>query len=121
MIKKHNKFLHDRELAVMRLVWDRGEISDSQVQQELARTDNIDPAGVAEIIRELVQNGVVSGREEERTYVYTPLVSRREVESALLHDLRDRMFSGSPEELVKACVAHEIFSRDQLRHIASTL
>jgi predicted transcriptional regulator len=121
MIKKQNKYLHGRELDVMRIVWDKGEVPDAEVQEELARTENLDSAEVGAIVRDLVQNGVLTGREEDRTYVYAPLVSRREVESAVLQDLVDGMFGGSVRKMLAALVEHHVATRDQLKSISAEI
>lgn len=121
MIKKERRFLHHHELEIMNLIWEKGEMADSEVQAVLARTAGLDSAAVGELIRELVQNGVLNGREEERTYVYTPLVSRREVEAALLKDIRDGLFQGSTERMCKAIVDNSIISKDELVRIAQSI
>ncbi len=121
MIKKERRFLHQHELEIMNLIWEKGELTDSQVQAELARKTGLDTGSVAEVIRELVQNGVLTGREEDRTYVYSPLVSRREVESTLLKDLRDGLFQGSSEKLFRSLVDNDIVSIDEVKRIAESL
>ena len=96
-------------------------MTDSQVQAELSARVGLRTAAVAEIIRELVQNGVLHGREEQRTYVYTPLVSRREVETTLLTDIRDGLFRGSNEKMLKAIVENGIASKDEITKITQSL
>jgi len=120
MIKKERRFLHQHELEIMNLIWEKGEMTDSQVQGELSARAGLRTTEVAEIIRELVQNGVLHGREEERTYVYTPLVSRREVETTLLTDIRDGLFRGSNEKMLKAIIDNGIASKDELVRIAQS-
>lgn len=121
MIKKERKFLHQHELEIMNLIWEKGEMTDSQLQAELARSTGLGASAVTEVVRELVQNGVLNGREEERTYVYTPLVSRREVEATLLRDIRDGLFRGSSESLFRSLVENDIVSKEELKRLAQSL
>ena len=121
MIKKERRFLHQHELEIMNLIWEKGEMTDTQLQAELHALTGLDAPQVASVIRDLVQNGVINGREEERTYVYSPLVSRREVEATLLTDIRDGLFLGSNEKLFKAIVETGIASKDEIARIAQSL
>ena len=41
MIKKERKFLHQHELEIMNLIWEKGEMTDSQLQAELARSTGL--------------------------------------------------------------------------------
>jgi predicted transcriptional regulator len=121
MIKKERRFLHQHELEIMNLIWEKGEVTDAQLQADLHNSAGIEGAEVASIIRELVQNGVLNGREEDRTYVYSPLVSRREVEAILLLDIRDGLFLGSNEKMLKALVDNGIASKDELLKVVQSL
>lgn len=121
MIRKEKRLLHHHEIEMMNLIWEKGEMSDSQVQAEMARIADLDAASVTSLVRELVQNGVLDGREEDRTYVYTPLVSRREVETTLLKDIRDGLFRGSNEKLLKSLVDNGIASKEEIVKIAQSL
>ena len=121
MIKKDKRFLHQHELTIMNLVWERGELTDSQVQAEMATAAGLDAAAVTTLVRDLVQNGVLNGREEDRTYVYSPLVSRREVEATLLKDLRDGLFQGSSERLCRSLIDNGIIPKAELLKVAQSL
>lgn len=121
MIKKDKRFLHQHELEIMNLVWEKGEMTDSQVQAEMARMAGLETAAVASLVRELVQNGVLTGREEDRTYVYSPLVSRREIEAAQLTDIRDVLFRGSNEKMLKSLVDNGITTKEEILKIAQAL
>lgn len=121
MIKEEKRLLHHHELEIMNLIWEKGEMTDSQVQAEMAKVAGLDTGSVASLVRELVQNGVLEGREEDRTYVYSPLVSRREVEATLLKDIRDGLFQGSSEKLFKSVVDNGIASKEEIIRIAQSL
>lgn len=120
MIRKEKRFLHQHELAIMNLIWERGELTDSQVQEALAKSAGLDTAEVTSVIRELVQNGVLNGREENRTYIYSPLVSRREVEATLLRDIRDGLFQGSNDKMFKALVDNGIATKEELVRVGQS-
>lgn len=118
---KKKRLLHEHELSIMEAVWEQGEATDSDVQKMLADTEGLDRSKITEVIRDLVQRGVLTQREEETTYVYTPLVSRREVEEALLRDLRDYLFQGSNLRLIRSIVEHGIIAKGDLIAIAKEL
>ena len=115
---KRKRYLHDQELAVMSVVWLKGEASDADIQKALSVVEGIDRTKIPEIVRDLVQRGVLTQREEDSSYVYAPLLSRREVEEALLRDLRDSLFEGSSVRLVRALIDHGIIGKEELRAAA---
>ncbi len=118
---KGKRLLHDHEVSVMQVIWEQGESTDAQVQKMLGSTEDLDRSKITKIISDLVQRGVLTQREEENTYVYTPLVSRREVEEALLRDLHDYLFQGSNIRMIRSLVEHRLISKGDLITIAREL
>lgn len=57
---------------------------------------------VLTVLRTLEQKGLVTHHERDRAYVFRPTVDVVHVRRRLLRDLLDRVFGGSPRELVAA-------------------
>ena len=57
---------------------------------------------VLTVLRTLEQKGLVTHRTQDRAYVFRPRVDSTQVRRRLLRDILDRVFAGSPRDLVAA-------------------
>ena len=98
------------QLAVLRVLWRRGEARVNEVQADLAsaRGRTIAPTTVATLLSRLEKRGVLSHRREGRQYVYRALVSEEEISRSMVADLTSKLFAGETSELV----AHLIREQD---------
>ena len=107
MARPPAKELTERELEIMHIFWNCGEMTASQVRDQLAG-DGRDLAytTVATLIRILGEKQFLEPTTDERPYRYRPLRSFEDVSSRLVGDLVDRVFGGSREMLMK-CLMHQ--------------
>lgn len=92
--------LSGRQLDVMQVLWQVGEASVAEIQAGLEVDPPLAYTTVATLLRRLENKGVVEHREEGRTFVYRPLVSRGRLGRTLVADVIDDVFEGSPARLV---------------------
>ncbi|WP_420238668.1 BlaI/MecI/CopY family transcriptional regulator [Telmatobacter bradus] len=90
------------ELQIMQVIWRQGGSNVSSVQagleQPLAYTT------VQTMLNILVRKGQLKRKLCGRAFEYSAVVSEERASSHALRDLVDRMFGGSPEELVMSLV-----------------
>jgi|GEM_PF-1796549 len=120
MQRKERSRLGEHELSVMHIFWDRGETRHEKLE-EAVQAIGYGRDEAAEIVRKLVERGVLEHREEESTYVYSPLISKREVETLMLEDIVQNVYQGSREELLQGLVDHGIFSKEELIQAAGNV
>jgi BlaI family transcriptional regulator, penicillinase repressor len=101
MARPAAKELTPRELEVMQVFWQRGELTPQQARDELARL-GLDRAytTVATLIRILSEKGFLKQTTAQRPFRYRPARSYEEVSRRLLSDLMERVFRGSREQLL---------------------
>ena len=99
--------LTDLQLALMRVLWERGEATVSEVQEALAPERDLAATTVATLLSRLAKRGVVSYRSQGRQYVYRAAVTEDAVRQSLAADLAD-LFEGD----VAAVVSHLLAARD---------
>ena len=102
MARPRAKELTERELEIMRVFWKQGEMTPTEVRDELART-GLDRAytTIATLVRILTDKGFLEQlTTDERSFRYRPIRSYEEVSGRLLGDLVDRVFGGSREQLL---------------------
>lgn len=90
----------DLQLAILRVLWDRGEVTVRQIREALAPERNRAASTVATVLSRLEDQGAVSHRKDGRRYVYRPEIERDEVRSSMVEELVDGLFGGEPSELV---------------------
>jgi predicted transcriptional regulator len=92
--------LGDLQLAIMRLLWRRGEASAAEVHQALEEERGLAPTTIATMLSKMEDKGVVDHRTEGRRFIYRPTVSEAAVRRTMVGELTDRLFLGDPLALV---------------------
>jgi BlaI family transcriptional regulator, penicillinase repressor len=89
------------QLAVMRVLWARGEATVVDVQEMLREDDRpLAQTTVATLLSRLEKRGVVSYRLEGRQYVYSALITEEDVRESVLADVTEGLFHGDVATLV---------------------
>ncbi|MFL5339101.1 MAG: BlaI/MecI/CopY family transcriptional regulator [Gemmataceae bacterium] len=93
--------LTERELEVMHVFWELGEMTAQEARDRLAAagTDRAYTT-VATLVRILHEKGFLESTNGERPFRYRPARTHEEVSGRLLGDLIDRVFRGSREQLL---------------------
>jgi predicted transcriptional regulator len=101
MARPPAKELTERELEVMHVFWNRGELTVADVRDALADS-GLERAytTVATLVRILADKGFLIQTKAERPFSYKPAQSYEEVSRKLLRDVVDRVFRGSRELLL---------------------
>jgi BlaI family transcriptional regulator, penicillinase repressor len=102
--------LGDLQLRIMRVLWDAGAATVSEVQQRLSR-QRLAYTTVATMLRKMEERGLVDHLEEGRKFLYRAVVSMNAVTRSMTGDLVDRLFDGSLAD----AVSHLLESRDVSR------
>jgi predicted transcriptional regulator len=100
--------LTDLQLAVMRVLWDRGEANVAEIWEALRPERGLAQTTVATLLSRLDKRGVVGHRREARQFVYRPLVTEPQVRRVMVRELTARLFDGD----VAALVSHLLSGRE---------
>jgi BlaI family penicillinase repressor len=95
--------LGELQIQLLKLLWKRG---NGTVHDLLADWPDDDPPAyvtILTVLRRLEKRGLLAHDTRDRSFVYRPLVSEREVQTDLLGDLVQRVFD-SPSTLVSRLV-----------------
>jgi predicted transcriptional regulator len=107
-----------RELDIMSALWTRGPSTVAEVKEAL--DDDLAHNTVLTMLKVMEGKGYVSRSREGRADRYTPEVERVDAGESALGRLTERLFGGSPEELLLRLVASGHDS-DQLRRMRDLL
>ena len=107
----------DAELAILRILWERGPCTVRQVHEQLARDRPAAYTTALKLLQIMADKGLVDRDERERTHIYKAKLSEDQTQRQLVRDLLDRAFGGSAGKLVMQALATKRASPDELREI----
>lgn len=91
----------DAELAILRILWERGPSTVRQVHEVLAGRDRPTAYTTAlKLMQIMTEKGLVRRDETDRTHVYHPRLTEEQTQRQLVRDLLERAFGGSSSKLV---------------------
>ena len=95
----------ERELRILRVLWQRGEATVREVYEELRAELGIVQNTVQAFLRTMTDKGLVAFRRDGRTFVYRPAAESGETRSRLVRTVLARAFDGAIDELVASAVS----------------
>ena len=107
----------DAELAILRVLWERGASTVRQVHEALSDTRETGYTTTLKLMQIMADKGLVTRNETARTHVYSAIAGEAQTQQQLLKDLVDRAFGGSAAALVLRALSAEDTSESELREI----
>lgn len=112
--------LGDLQLAIMRILWRRGDATVADVHEELHPDRPLAPTTVATMLTKMERKGVVQHHAEGRRFVYRPTVTEDQVKRSMVTELAERLFKGDLTKLVSHLLTTADVDRrelDELRRL----
>ena len=109
--------LSGRQLAIMRVLWERGEATVAGVQEALDLERPLAYSTVATVMSRMEKKGLITHRAEARVFYYRPVLTEDRVGSSMVGDLVERVFGGSPSQLVSHLLASDHVDASELERI----
>ncbi len=107
--------LGDRELDVMGVVWELGSGTVAEVRERLEA--DLAYTTVLTILRNLEAKGFLRHETEGKAHRYFPSVARRAARRSAVSRLIDKLFHGSPEQLLAQLVEDRALTSEDLGRI----
>ena len=112
------------EMEVLRHVWRLGRATTRDVHDAIVAERRVAYTTVMTVMKNLAAKGYLARDTEGTAHVYTAARQPDEVRGSLLAGVLDKVFGGSPRELVQTLVRHEPLSdadRAELRRLIDSL
>jgi BlaI family penicillinase repressor len=90
-----------QELRIMKIIWERGEATVRDVYDILSARKSTAYTTVLTLMQILEKKGALDRRKTGRSYLYSPIFSRRQATRNQVNDLLDRFFDGNPNKLIE--------------------
>ena len=111
----------DAELAILRVLWQRGPSTVREVMEELSNDRPTGYTTVLKFMQIMTEKGLVRRDEKQRTHVYQARMSEDQTQQQLVGDLLERAFGGSAQRLVMQALAVRQASSEELAEIRQLL
>jgi len=121
MNRKDDVTLSELQIALMRVLWRRGESSTADVAAELAEERGLKHTTVATLLTRLEKRGVVAQRREARQLFYRALVGEAQVRRSMVADLIGALFDGDARALVAHLVQESEIAPGDLAKVRKRL
>ena len=107
----------DAELAILRVLWERGASTVRQVHDILLRERPTAYTTALKLLQIMTEKGLVRRDETDRTHIYHARLTEEQTQRQLVRDLLDRAFGGSSTKLVMQALAARRTSAEELSEI----
>ena len=94
----------DRELEILKVLWDHGPSTVRAVMEVLARRRPATYTTVLKMLQIMTEKGMVVRDEQRRAHVYRSRGKQHTVLGKLVEDVADRVFDGSLVALVRCAL-----------------
>jgi predicted transcriptional regulator len=111
----------EAELAILRVLWERGPSTVRDVHDTLARDREFAYTTTLKLLQLMTIKGVAVRDEEGRVHRYRAAVPQQETQQHLVRELLDRAFNGSAAQLVVQALATRPPSPEELREVRRLL
>ena len=111
----------DAELAILRVLWERGPSTVRQVHDVLSAEREFAYTTTLKLLQLMTEKGVTVREEDGRVHLYRARVAQEETQRHLVRDLLDRAFGGSASQLVMQALAARPASVEELQEIRRLL
>ena len=109
------------QLEIMDIVWEKGEVSVSEIWEILSAERPLARNTVQTMATRLEEKGWLRHRAIGKSFLYSAAVSREKTLGSLVEQLVDTAFAGSAEGLVLALLQGRGVSRDEAKRIRTMI
>ena len=103
------------QLAVMRILWDKGEVGAPEVQAALRPAHKLAATTVSTVLARMAKRGDISMRREGRHFLYSATISETGIAARKLNEVADLLFSGSGAAAISHLLDATHLDRHELR------
>ncbi len=111
----------EAELALLRVLWERGPSTVREIHESLTEEKETGYTTTLKILQNMAEKGLVARDESRRSHVYRAVYQAEQTQRQLVRDLLRRAFGGSPGKLVVQALSEEKVSADDLAEIRRLL
>ena len=117
MPRHKEKTLTDLELAIMEIVWQKGQATVRDVYEAIQPIRPLAYNTILTVLTKLREKGIVSSQPRGKAYLYTPLVSETEAAKRSVTRIMEQFFAGSARSLAAHLIKTQSMEPDELEEL----
>ena len=121
MPRRKQKTLTDLELAVMEIVWRKGQATVRDVYEAIQPFRPLAYNTILTVLTKLKEKGIVDSQPVGKAYLYRPRVSETEAAERSVKKVIEQFFSGSSRSLVTHLIETESITAEELEELKQLL
>src|SRR4051794_26856374 len=95
------------ELAILRVLWDRGEAGVREVHLAMQQDRDTGYSTTLKMMQVMLEKGLILRDATRRPQIYRPAIPEEQTQKQIVSDLIRRVFGGSARKLVLSAVESE--------------
>ncbi len=111
----------EAELDILRVLWARGPATVRDIHDVLSDTRTTGYTTVLKTLQIMTEKGLVEREEAGKAHIYRPTMRETDMQTQLLKDLSEKLFSGSPALLAMHALSLQPASDDELKAIRALI
>lgn len=121
MVKRTIRQPTGAELAILRVLWDRGPSSVREVNGVIGKQRATGYTTTLKLMQIMTEKCLVVRDESRRTHIYRAKYRQETTQKRLVRDLLEKVFNGSTEKLVVRALSAKKVDADELARIRDVL
>jgi predicted transcriptional regulator len=113
--------LTELQIALLRVLWDRGQATVSEIAEALRPERTLALTTVATLLSRLEKRGIVTHETRNRQFHYRALVTASEVRRSMVGELTEQLFDGDVTQLMSHLLSAREISPGDLDRLKTLL
>jgi len=111
----------ERELEILRILWDSSPGTVRQVNEAMSEGKNVGYTTTLKLMQIMTEKRLLIRDKSGFQHIYKPAISEEKTQKQLVGDLLEKAFSGSAEKLVMRALSAKKVSKKELTKIKKLL
>ncbi len=107
----------DSELDILQYFWSHGPSTVREIHEVIGKKKETGYTTMLKLMQIMVDKGLLMRDTSARSHIYYPLVKEEDAKSTAVGDLLDRLFDGSPRQLVLQALSTKKATQKELSDI----
>ena len=111
----------NRELTILRILWDNGPCTVRQVNEAMNAESGTGYTTTLKLMQIMTEKGLLRRDDSQFKHIFKPALTEAKAQKQLVGDMLERAFSGSAEKLVMRALSAKKISAMELARIRKML
>jgi BlaI family penicillinase repressor len=116
-IKEIAASISDAEMVVLQQLWDEAPLSAQEIIERLKRHGTVHPKTIKTLINRLLNKGAVRFKEENRKYLYMPVLKKTDFYRIKTESFLNKFFDGELSPLLSFFSSQKKLSEKQIEEL----